>query len=52
MLVELCDVGIRRDLVVMRKLINIATDLRDGFVGAADQLAKSKAEQTTVRKSA
>jgi flagellar protein FliS len=52
MLVELCDVGIRRDLVVMRKLINIATDLRDGFVGAADQLAKSKAGQTAVRKSA
>jgi len=52
MLVELCDVGIRRDLVVMRKLINIATDLRDGFVGAADQVVKAKAGQSAVRKSA
>jgi flagellar protein FliS len=52
MLAELCDVGIRRDLVMMRKLINIATDLRDGFVGAAEQVAKQKAGQSVVRKSA
>lgn len=52
MLVELCDVGIRRDLVVMRKLINIASDLRDGFVGAAEQLTKQKPGQPVVRKSA
>jgi flagellar protein FliS len=37
MLVELVDVGQRGDLVVMRKLISIATQLRDGFVGAAEQ---------------
>lgn len=52
MLAELCDVGIRRDLVVMRKLIHIATNLRDGFVGAAEQLAQQKIGQAAVRKSA
>lgn len=52
MLVELCDVGMRRDLVVMRKLVYIATELRDGFVGAAELLAKQKAGQPVVLKSA
>ena len=38
MLYELVDVGIRGDHYVMRKLVSIATSLRDGFVGAAEQL--------------
>jgi flagellar protein FliS len=42
MLYELVDVGTRGDLHAMRKLVNIATLLRDGFVGAADQLAAPK----------
>lgn len=37
MLVELVDIGQRGDLRVMRKLVAIATQLRDGFVGAAEQ---------------
>lgn len=36
---ELVDVGMRGDLVTLGKLIRIATALRDGFVGAAAQLA-------------
>jgi flagellar protein FliS len=39
MLVELVDVGDRGDLRTMRSLINVATSLRDGFAGAAAQLA-------------
>jgi flagellar protein FliS len=39
MLVELVDIGTRGDLRVMRKLVNVATALRDGFAGAAAQLA-------------
>jgi flagellar protein FliS len=42
MLYELVDVGTRGDLYTMRKLVNIATLLRDGFVGAAEQLAAPK----------
>lgn len=42
MLFELVDVGMRGDLKVMRQLINIATALRDGFVGAAQQLASQR----------
>jgi len=38
MLGELVDVGIRGDRHTMRKLVSIATTLRDGFVGAAEQL--------------
>ena len=37
MLYELVDIGQRGDLNVMRKLVSIASDLRDGFVGAAQQ---------------
>jgi len=39
MLMALVDVGTRRDVVTMRKLVNIASHLRDGFIGAAQQLA-------------
>lgn len=39
MLQELVDVGIRRDVVTLRKLVSIASHLRDGFTGAAQQLA-------------
>jgi len=37
MLYEMVDVGIRGDLKVMRKLVSIASHLRDGFIGAAQQ---------------
>lgn len=43
MLVELVDIGTRGDLRVMRKLVNVATALRDGFAGAAAQLATKQA---------
>lgn len=39
MLYELVDVGQRQDVVTLRKLANIATSLRDGFVGAAQSLS-------------
>ena len=39
MLYELVDIGQRGDVVTMRKLVNVASNLRDGFQGAADQLA-------------
>jgi flagellar secretion chaperone FliS len=45
MLYELTDIGQRRDVVTMQKLVNIGTALRDGFAGAAQQL-------TGLRKSA
>jgi len=38
MLVELVDIGARGDLVTLRKLVKIAASLRDGFVGAAEQV--------------
>lgn len=47
MLYELVDVGTRGDLYTMRKLVNVATLLRDGFVGAAEQLAGQKAALKT-----
>ena len=37
MLYELVDIGQRGDLRVMRKLVSIASNLRDGFIGAAQQ---------------
>lgn len=37
MLYELVDIGQRGDLHVMRKLVSIASNLRDGFVGASQQ---------------
>jgi flagellar protein FliS len=47
MLYELVDIGKRGDLYIMRKLVNIATLLRDGFIGAAEQLAQSKSALKT-----
>lgn len=47
LLYELVDVGPRGDVYTMRKLVNIATLLRDGFVGAAEQLAGQKAALKT-----
>jgi flagellar protein FliS len=41
MLYELVDIGQRGDIVTMRKLVNIASNLRDGFKGAAEQLGVS-----------
>jgi flagellar protein FliS len=38
MLVEMVDVGQRGDIATLRKLISMATALRDGFVGAAEQV--------------
>jgi|APMI01.1.fsa_nt_gi flagellar protein FliS len=46
MLVELVDVGIREDAVTTGKLVNIAKQLREGFVGAAEQLLRSKQLKT------
>lgn len=37
MMYELVDVGQRGDIRCVRKLVNIATSLRDGFQGAAEQ---------------
>ncbi len=37
MLLELVDVGQRGDLRAIRKLVSVASHLRDGFVGAAEQ---------------
>jgi flagellar protein FliS len=39
MLYELVDIGQREDIVTLRKLVNVASNLRDGFKGAAEQLA-------------
>jgi flagellar protein FliS len=47
MMYELVDIGMRGDVYTMRKLVNIATLLRDGFVGAAEQLAGQKAALKT-----
>lgn len=37
-LMELIDVGQRRDIAMMRRLAGMASQLRDGFTGAAEQL--------------
>ena len=42
MMYELVDIGQRGDIVTMKKLVNIATSLRDGFAGAASQLTGLK----------
>lgn len=42
LLYELTDIGQRNDIVTMKKLVNIATSLRDGFSGAAQQLVEYK----------
>jgi flagellar protein FliS len=38
MLYELVDIGQRGDMITMRKLVNIAKSLRDGFTGAAQSI--------------
>ncbi len=40
MMYELVDIGQRGDLVTLRKLVNIATNLRDGFTAAAMQVVE------------
>ncbi len=42
MLYELVDIGQRGDVVTLRKLVNIASNLRDGFAEAASQLVTLK----------
>ena len=42
MMYELVDIGQRGDVVTMKKLVNIATSLRDGFSGAASHLTVLK----------
>jgi flagellar protein FliS len=47
MLYELVDIGQRGDVVSMRKLVSIAMQLREGFVGAAEQLSTDKVQLKT-----
>lgn len=42
MLLELTDIGTRRDVAMMRRLAGIAGTIRDGFAGAAEQLTAVK----------
>lgn len=42
MLYELVDIGQRGDVVTLRKLVNVASSLRDGFSEAASQLVSLK----------
>ncbi len=42
MLLQLVDVGQRRDVVMMRRLSTIAQTLRDGFAGAVEQVNTMK----------
>jgi len=46
MLYELVDVGTRGDVATMRKLVNIATALRDGFTGAAQSVWAEASRKT------
>jgi len=46
LLAELVDVGKRGDLRTMRKLVNIATQLRDGFTGAAQRVVSERKLKT------
>ncbi|WP_309672457.1 flagellar export chaperone FliS [Gemmatimonas sp.] len=39
MLYELVDIGQRKDVVTLRKLVNIATSLRDAFTAAAQSVS-------------
>jgi len=39
MLYELVDIGQRKDVATLRKLVNIATSLRDGFTTAAQSVS-------------
>ncbi len=42
MLYELVDIGHRGDVVTLKKLVKIASSLRDGFAGAAEQVVNMK----------
>lgn len=42
MMYELVDIGQRGDVVTLKKLVNIATNLRDGFSAAATQVVELK----------
>jgi flagellar protein FliS len=42
MMYELVDIGQRGDLVTLKKLVKIATSLRDGFTAAAAQVVSMK----------
>lgn len=42
LLAELVDIGKRGDVRTMRKLVNIATHLRDGFAGAAQKVTADR----------
>jgi flagellar protein FliS len=42
LLLELIDIGQRGDLDTMRKLVQVATQLRDGFAGAAESLTPAR----------
>jgi len=42
LLKELVDIGRRGDVRTMRKLVNIATHLRDGFAGAAQKVTAER----------
>lgn len=42
MLYELVDIGQRGDVETLKKLIHIASELRDGFSGAAEQMTALK----------
>jgi flagellar protein FliS len=42
LLMELVDIGRRGDVRTMRKLVNIATHLRDGFAGAAQKVTAER----------
>jgi hypothetical protein len=42
----LVDIGQRGDIVTMRRLVHIASQLRDGFQGAAQQLAGQVSRKT------
>jgi flagellar protein FliS len=42
LLLELTDIGKRRDVVLLRRLAGIAGTIRDGFAGAAAQLTAVK----------
>jgi flagellar protein FliS len=46
MLYELVDVGTRGDVATMRKLVNIATSLREGFTGASQSLWAEASRKT------
>lgn len=43
MLGELVDVGVRNNVKVIKQLVHIASNLRDGFVGAESQLLAQRA---------